>query len=97
VFIYVKEVPMSTTTFSIRLDDETKERIEKLAKSTARSKAFLINEAVKEYLDINEWQIQEIKQAIKDTDKPGAKFIDHDKVKSKWEAKLAHSMESKGR
>lgn len=88
---------MSTTTFSIRLDDETKKRIEKLAKLTARSKAFLINEAVKEYLNINEWQIQEIKQAIKDADKPGAKFIDHDKVKSKWEAKFAHSMESKGR
>lgn len=88
---------MSMATFSVRLEEETKERLESLAKSTARSRAYLINEAIKEYLDINEWQIQEIKQAIKDADKPGAKFIDHNKVKSKWEVKLAHSMESKGR
>ncbi len=88
---------MSTTTFSIRLDEETKERIENLAKSTARSRAFLINEAVKEYLDINEWQIAEIKQAIEEADKPGAKFIDHEKIKSKWGAKRVHSVDSKGR
>ena len=88
---------MSTTTFSIRLDEETKERIENLAKSTARSRAFLINEAVKEYLDINEWQIAEIKQAIEEADKPGAKFIDHEKIKAKWGAKRAHSVDSKGR
>jgi len=88
---------MSMATFSVRLEEETKERLESLSKSTARSRAYLINEAIKEYLDINEWQIQEIHKAIKDVDKPGAKFIDHDKVKSKWEAKLAHSMESKGR
>ena len=88
---------MSTTTFSIRLDEETRERIENLAKSTARSRAFLINEAVKEYLDINEWQIKEIRQALKDADRPGAKFIDHEKVKAKREDRLAHSVESKGR
>ena len=56
-----------------------------------------INEAVKEYLDINEWQIAEIKQAIEEADKPGAKFIDHEKVKAKWGAKRAHSLDSKGR
>lgn len=88
---------MATTTFSVRLEEETRERLESLAKSTARSRAYLINEAIKEYLDINEWQIKEIKRAIKDSDKPGAKFVDHEKVKAKWEGKLAHSMESKGR
>ena len=86
-----------STTFSVRIDEETRERLESLAKSTARSRAYLINEAVKEYLDVNEWQIKEIKQAIQEADKPGAKFIDHEKVKAKWGGKLAHSMDSKGR
>ncbi|MHB8880508.1 MAG: CopG family ribbon-helix-helix protein [Thermodesulfovibrionales bacterium] len=86
-----------STTFSVRIDEETKGRLESLAKSTARSRAYLINEAVKEYLAINEWQIKEIKQAVKEADKPGAKFIDHEKVKAKWEGKLAHSVVSKGR
>ncbi|MBI5102449.1 MAG: ribbon-helix-helix protein, CopG family [Nitrospirae bacterium] len=88
---------MRTTTFSIRIDEETKERLEKLAKSTSRSKSYLIVDAIKEYIDINEWQIGEIRQAVEEADEPGAKFIDHEKIKAKGESKLAHSMASKGR
>jgi RHH-type transcriptional regulator, rel operon repressor / antitoxin RelB len=84
---------MSTETFTIRLDPKTKERLERLAESTARSRAFLINEAVQEYLAINEWQIAEIKRRIELSDKPGAKFIPHEEIKAKWEGKLAHSLD----
>ncbi|MGD1074753.1 MAG: ribbon-helix-helix domain-containing protein [Thermodesulfovibrionales bacterium] len=86
-----------STTFSVRIDEETMERLERLAKSTSRSRSYLILDAIKEYIEINEWQIGEIKQAIEEADKPGAKFIDHEKIKAKWEAKLAHPLESKGR
>ncbi len=86
-----------STTFSIRIDEDTKERLERLAKSTSRSRSYLILDAIKEYIYINEWQIREIEEAVEEADKPGAKFIDHEKVKAKWEAKLGRSLESKGR
>ncbi len=86
-----------TTTFSIRIEKETRERLEKLAKATARSRQFLISEAIKEYIDINEWQIQEIQQAIEEADKPGAEFIYHEEVRKKWEGKLANPMDTKRR
>jgi RHH-type transcriptional regulator, rel operon repressor / antitoxin RelB len=48
---------MKRDTFSVRLDHETKARLQKLAKSTGRSRAFLAAEAIQEYLDITEWQV----------------------------------------
>ena len=47
---------MSSTTVSVRIDPVIKKRLEKLAKSTGRSRSFLAAEAINEYLDLNEWQ-----------------------------------------
>ena len=37
-------------------DPVIKKRLEKLAKSTGRSRSFLAAEAINEYLNLNEWQ-----------------------------------------
>lgn len=57
-----------STTMTIRLEPELKSRLDKLAAATHRSKSFLASEAVREFIEINEWQIQEIKAAIKEAD-----------------------------
>jgi len=57
-----------STTMTIRLDTELKLRLDKLAAATHRSKSFLATMAVKEYIELNEWQIQEIEAAIKEAD-----------------------------
>ena len=48
---------MNTETFSVHLDRSAKARLQKLAKSTGRSGAFLAAEAISAYLDTNEWQV----------------------------------------
>src|SRR3954469_19924099 len=48
---------MASTTFTLRVETEMKKRLEKLAKSTGRSRSFLAAEALREYLDVNEWQV----------------------------------------
>ncbi|HSX84250.1 MAG TPA: CopG family ribbon-helix-helix protein [Cellvibrio sp.] len=53
-----------STTMTIRLDDELKLRLEKLAGSTHRSKSFLATEAIRDFVELNEWQVQEIKAAL---------------------------------
>ena len=55
-----------STTMTIRLDPELKTRLDKLAAATHRSKSFLASEAVREFIEINEWQIQEIMAALKE-------------------------------
>ncbi len=57
-----------STTMTIRLDDEVKDRLDRLADSTQRSKSFLAAEAIREYVEINEWQIAEIRSALNEAD-----------------------------
>ncbi len=57
-----------TTTMTIRLEPELKSRLDKLALATHRSKSFLASEAVREFIELNEWQIEELKVAVKEAD-----------------------------
>ena len=60
---------MSSTTVSVRIDPVIKKRLEKLAKSTVRSRSFLAAEAINEYLDLNEWQVAGIQRAVASFDR----------------------------
>lgn len=53
---------------TIRLEPELKSRLDKLAEATHRSKSFLASEAVREFIELNEWQIYELKAAVKEAD-----------------------------
>ena len=76
-------IHMNTTTFSVRVGHSTKSRLEKLAKSTGRSRAFLASEAITAYLDTNEWQVAGITKALASLDR--GKGIAHARV-SEWVA-----------
>jgi predicted transcriptional regulator len=70
---------MSSATFTVRVDAAVKKRLEKLAKSTGRSRSFIAAEAIGSYLDVNEWQIGGIKRAIEAMDQGDG--IPHERVK----------------
>jgi RHH-type transcriptional regulator, rel operon repressor / antitoxin RelB len=79
---------MTTDTVSVRLARSTKARLQQLAKSTGRSRAFLAAEAIEEYLNINEWQVAGILGAIASLDR--GKGIPHQRVKewvASWETR----------
>ena len=57
-----------STTMTIRLDDEVKDRLDVLAEATHRSKSFLAAQAIRDYVENNEWQIGEIRTAMKEAD-----------------------------
>ena len=57
-----------STTMTVRLEKEVKQRLDNLADVTQRSKSFLAAEAIREYVENNEWQIREIKQALQEAD-----------------------------
>jgi len=70
---------MASTTFTVRVDSGVKRRLEKLAKSTGRSRSFIAAEAIDAYLDVNEWQVAGIKGAIESMDR--GEGIPHERVK----------------
>jgi predicted transcriptional regulator len=79
---------MSSATFTVRVDSNAKKRLEKLAKSTGRSRSFLAAEAINEYLDVNEWQVAGIKRALEEADR--GELIPQDQVRVRadsWGAK----------
>ncbi len=57
-----------TTTMTIRLEDEIKDRLEVLAEATQRSKSYLAAEAIRVYVESNEWQVGEIQAALREAD-----------------------------
>jgi RHH-type rel operon transcriptional repressor/antitoxin RelB len=84
---------MNTSTMTVRLDDRLKERLNKLAEVTHRSKSFLAAEAICEYLKVQEWQISEIKKGIAEAD--SGQLIDHTSIVKHWEKKRAHSVDKR--
>jgi RHH-type rel operon transcriptional repressor/antitoxin RelB len=69
---------MSSTTVSVRIDSRVNKRLEKLAKSTGRSRSFLAAEAINEYLDLNEWQVAGIQKAVASLDR--GEGVPHERV-----------------
>jgi predicted transcriptional regulator len=57
-----------STTITIRLEAELKDRLESLAAATQRSMSFLATEAIRDFVELNEWQVGEIQEALKEAD-----------------------------
>lgn len=76
---------------TLRLEPELRERLDKLARATERSRAALAAEAVRQFVERNEWQIAAIEEGVREADK--GQFIDHSRLKSKWEKKLAAALD----
>jgi RHH-type transcriptional regulator, rel operon repressor / antitoxin RelB len=74
-----------STTMTLRLEDDMKSRLDRLAESTQRSKSFLAAEAIREFVENNEWQIAEVEAAIAEAD--AGEFASQDEVAAfaqKW-------------
>ena len=69
---------MGTTTTSIRLPDEIKERFEALAATTGRSKNDLMLDALTRYLQEEEGQLQQIEEGIRAADEHPDDGVTHE-------------------
>lgn len=79
---------------TLRLDPGTLRRLDELAQATDRSKAWLAAQAVRTYLDLNEWQTKAIRDAAVRADRRDAKLVTHDVVDA-WLATWGTSKERK--
>jgi RHH-type rel operon transcriptional repressor/antitoxin RelB len=70
-----------TETLSIRIDSETKRRLDELSKRAQRSKSFLAAEAIAAYVDSEEWQLSEVHAGIAELE--SGKQVGHARV-SEW-------------
>lgn len=59
---------METTVLTLRVPQDVKDQLSKLAEATHRSQSFLGGEAIRRYIDLESWQIAEIQQALTEAD-----------------------------
>ena len=68
VFACIHKNTLMSEVMTIRVDRKTKARLEKLARVMERTKSYVAAEAIRAYVDLNEWQIAEITSALKEAD-----------------------------
>lgn len=73
---------MSSTLATLRTDTDILKRVDQLGKSLHRSRNWLINEAIKDYLSHQEWFVNEVEEAIRMADT--GEFADESEVKRRF-------------
>ncbi len=53
---------------TVRVPAEMKERLERLSEATSRSKSWLATDALRRYLELEEWQIAETQAGLREAD-----------------------------
>ncbi|MGD9581315.1 MAG: CopG family ribbon-helix-helix protein [Vampirovibrionia bacterium] len=76
---------MAKESFSLRLPEETRSKLEQISSATGRTKSFIAIEAINNYCDLQAWQIAAIQEGIKQADE--GKLIDHEDLMAKWKSK----------
>jgi predicted transcriptional regulator len=74
---------MATEAFTIRAETEIVHKLDDLAGSLDRSRNYLVNQAIKEYLETHAWQIEKITQGIAAADR--GELVTHDDVMREME------------
>ena len=68
---------MTKMMISARVDSELNQSLEQLAASARRSKAFLITEALEDYVNRQNWLKERLGAAVKSADESD-EYVDHD-------------------
>jgi len=74
-----------SSVLTLRLDPKLKNQLDRLSKATSRSRSFVAAEAIREYVALNNWQIEETRQALAEADR--GEFADEKEVRrtlKKW-------------
>lgn len=62
------------------MSDKDRKALDRIAKAQNRDRSFIINEAVRNYLELQEWQVAKIKQGLREAD--AGKFVSEDEVRA---------------
>lgn len=74
-----------SSVMTLRLEPELRKRLDGLAKAQHRSRSFLAAEAIREYVTVNEWQVEEIQKGLAEADRGEfASEAEVRRLKEKW-------------
>lgn len=68
-----------TATLNVQVLQEALDRLEALAAQTGQSTSDLVGEALAIYLDLHDWQVRVVDEAVREAD-AGGPFVEHERV-----------------
>jgi predicted transcriptional regulator len=71
---------MSVKTTSIRVDEKTLRRLDRLAQAMDRPRSWVLGQAIEHYLDYEEWFVREVERGIAEADR--GHLVSHEEVMS---------------
>lgn len=72
-----------TTTMTVRIPVEVMARLENISRATDRSKAYLASQAIENYVAVQQWQVEAIRDAVSAADDDEAQFLEHKEVEAR--------------
>lgn len=78
------------TSISITIKDSNAAKLERLAQAMDRSRSWVVNEALEQYLEHQDWMDRKTEEAIADIE-AGAKLTPHDEVFARLDAETEAS------
>jgi predicted transcriptional regulator len=81
--------PMAQTeSLHIRVPQGILEELDQLAGITDRSRNRIVTEAIEQYLDVQRWQVELIRERLAEAESGNAAFVPHDEVMERQEKRL---------
>jgi predicted transcriptional regulator len=70
---------------TLRLDPKLKKQLDRLSRAMSRSRSFVAAEAIREYVALNDWQVEEIKKGVAEAERGEfASDKDVERTLKKW-------------
>ncbi|MHC8491647.1 CopG family ribbon-helix-helix protein [Thalassospira sp. SM2505] len=80
---------MSKDTMAVRVDADLRKRLDKLADAFGQTRSSIINDALRQYADHQEWQVNLIADRARSIAEGRATLIDHEDVLATFEQRFA--------
>lgn len=74
-----------SSVLTLRLDPKLKKQLDRLSRAMSRSRSFVAAEAIREFVALNDWQIEEVRKGVAEADRGDfASDKDVERTVRKW-------------
>jgi predicted transcriptional regulator len=77
---------MAEGVFTVRISPEKQRQLDALAQVLERSRNWVVSDAIDHYLDVQAWQIEQIRHGVEEADR--GELVPHEEVSSAAHAKI---------
>ena len=83
---------MAEGVFTVRISPEKQRQLDALAQVLDRSRNWVVSDAIDQYLDVQAWQIEQIRHGVEEADR--GELVSHEEVSTEAHAKIRTARDS---